>query len=161
VDKLHGYAGDKMALYKTTTILLVAMPLLLCTSCMPRELRSIDNAISEYNEKSAGIKLGDSKEKVLAILIPTQAGLSKQASKRPESFVTDNLLTEIFFFRSSRQADGLTTDDEFTPYVFKNGALVAIGWTSLGGPKSVAHPIPTNPNRPVHCFQNGANIDCH
>lgn len=150
-----------MALYKAITMLLLAMPLLLCIGCIPRELRAIDNAISEYNEKSAAVKLGDSKEKVLAILSPTQAALSKQASKRPESFVTDNLLTEIYFFRSSRQADGLTTDDEFTPYVFKNGTLAAIGWTSLGGPKSVAHPVPMNPNRTVHCIQNGSNIDCH
>lgn len=150
-----------MALCKATTTLLLIMSVLLCIGCMPRELRTIDNAISEYNEKSAAVKLGDSKEKVLAILIPTQAGLSKQASKRPESFVNDNLLTEIYFFRSSRQADGLTTDDEFTPYVFKNGTLAAIGWTSLGGPKSVAHPVPVNTNRTLHCFQNGANIDCH
>ena len=33
-------------------------------------------------------------------------------------------------------ADGLTTDDEFTPYIFNNGKLVGIGWQVLGGPKS-------------------------
>jgi hypothetical protein len=38
--------------------------------------------------------------------------------------------------RSARQPDGLTTDDEFTPYIFNDGRLVGIGWQVLGGPKT-------------------------
>ena len=38
--------------------------------------------------------------------------------------------------RTGRQPDGLTTDDEFTPYIFNNGKLVGIGWHLIGGPKT-------------------------
>ena len=30
----------------------------------------------------------------------------------------------------------MTTDDEFTPYIFEDGKLIAIGWHILGGPKT-------------------------
>jgi len=39
--------------------------------------------------------------------------------------------------RSARQPDGLTTDDEFTPYIFNDERLVRIGWQVLGGPKAL------------------------
>ncbi|MCH2386777.1 MAG: hypothetical protein MK240_01115 [Opitutales bacterium] len=32
--------------------------------------------------------------------------------------------------------DHLTTDDEFTPYIFTDSVLTGIGWAVLGGPKS-------------------------
>ncbi len=31
---------------------------------------------------------------------------------------------------------GFVTDDEFTPYIFNDGKLVAVGWQTLGGIKS-------------------------
>jgi hypothetical protein len=48
----------------------------------------------------------------------------------------DGTLVEILYFRSGWQPDGLTTDDEFTPYLFNDGELVAVGWAILGGPKT-------------------------
>ena len=44
--------------------------------------------------------------------------------------------------RSRRQPDGLTTDDEFTPYFFRNGRLAGIGWHQLGGAKSHGQVVP-------------------
>ena len=82
------------------------------------------------------ISLGDTKEKVIALLEPTQKYLSRGLKKRPEQFLRDGEEIYIYFARTSRQADGLTTDDEFTPYVFRSGKLVAIGWSALGGPSS-------------------------
>ena len=58
-------------------------------------------------------------------------------------------LVEIYFFRSAWQSDGLTTDDEFTPYVFKDGKLVAIGWTSIGGIKSQGQASPARNTSPT------------
>jgi len=46
------------------------------------------------------------------------------------------VLVEIYFMRSGWQPDGLTTDDEFTPYIFHDGKLVGIGWSMIGGSKS-------------------------
>jgi hypothetical protein len=96
----------------------------------------IDAFINRYNEMSNKINLGDSKERALSILLPTQKNLFSKYSKSPEKYMKDGVVVEIYFMRSRRQPDGLTTDDEFTPYVFNDGKLVGIGWQVLGGPSS-------------------------
>lgn len=100
-----------------------------CTTLM------IDNSISEYQKVKNQISLGDSKEKVLSLLEPIQPQMSRY-SKGIESYMQGNEVIEIFYARSLRQADGLTTDDEFTPYTFKDGTLVAVGWASMGNVKT-------------------------
>ena len=105
----------------------------------------IDSSISKYKAVAPKIKLGDSKEEVLALLQPTQQNLSGSSSKSPEAYVQDGNTIEIYYFRSGRQPDGITTDDEFTPYTFMNGKLTGIGWSVLGGAKShgqVIQPAP-------------------
>lgn len=98
-------------------------------------------AIENYRMSTDQIAIGDSKEKVLSILAPTQETLSASQLKTPEVYRNEQGdLIEIYFFRSSIQDDGILTDDEFTPYVFKNGELIAIGWAYLGGPKTQAQP---------------------
>ncbi|MEA1884020.1 MAG: DUF3192 domain-containing protein [Thermotogota bacterium] len=77
-----------------------------------------------------------SKQQVLEILAPTQRRLTNTEIKHPDRYIKDGVNVEILYFRSGWQPDGLTTDDEFTPYLFNNGKLVAIGWVTLGGPKS-------------------------
>ena len=64
----------------------------------------------------------------------------KAHRKPPESSLHDGKVREIHFARSRRIPDGRTTDDEFTPYVFEDDVLVAIGWTYLGGPKTIGSP---------------------
>lgn len=56
--------------------------------------------------------------------------------KQPNMYKKKGVLVEILYFRSGWQSDDLTTDDEFTPYLFNNGELVAVGWAILGGVKS-------------------------
>jgi hypothetical protein len=96
----------------------------------------IDSAISKYESVANQVELGDSKEKVLAILQPTQDGVPKSSRKNPEKYIKEGVKVEIYYMRSARQPDGLTTDDEFVPYLFNDGKLVGIGWQVLGGPKS-------------------------
>jgi hypothetical protein len=98
--------------------------------------RRIDAAIAMYSDQTRVVQLGDAKEKVLGILLPSQEDLKPDERKSPESFLKNDVRTDIYFFRSRRQADGLTTDDEFVPYVFTNGVLTAVGWTAIGGPKT-------------------------
>ena len=81
------------------------------------------------------INRGDYKEQVLAILEPTQRRLSNSDRKYPEKYFKYGVLVEIYYFRSGWQDDRLNTDDEYTPYVFNDGKLVAIGWEALGGPR--------------------------
>jgi len=59
----------------------------------------------------------------------------------------EGVLVEILYFRSGWQSDGLTTDDEFTPYLFNDGKLVAVGWAVLGGAKSHGQ---TTPQTNIH-----------
>ena len=101
--------------------------------CVSQEIAS---TIGNYNAVATQVELGDAKDKVLSILSPTQDGLRKEFRKSPEKFINEGKQVDIYFFRSSWQRDGLTTDDEFTPYIFIDEKLVGIGWASLGGPKT-------------------------
>ena len=101
---------------------------------------SIDSAVNEYHTRARLVHLGDPREKVLAVL-PSQEGIPPQAKRSADAFTARNgdgqsNLVEIYYFRSARIPDGVTTDDEFTPYTFHDGVLTAIGWTALGGPKT-------------------------
>lgn len=125
--------------------------LLLLSGCASLK---IDPAISRYQTIAPKVNLGDSKEQVLSLLLPTQEGVPGSAKKQPESFLKDGNTIEIYYFRSMRQPDGITTDDEFTPYVFTNGKLTSIGWTSLGGPQThgqvIQPPTQINQTTVVH-----------
>lgn len=96
----------------------------------------IDSTISKYESVADKVELGDSKEKALSILLPTQSDLPKSTRKNPEKYLKNGVKVEIYYMRSARQPDGLTTDDEFVPYLFNDGKLVGIGWQVLGGPKT-------------------------
>ncbi len=102
----------------------------------------IENAIKDYDGMANQIELGATKEDVLGILEPTQAALPSEMRKRPDRFLRDGVKVEIYYFRTAWHDDGLTTDDEFTPYVFHDDRLVAIGWHAIGGPRQVSSPLP-------------------
>lgn len=111
------------------------------TGCIPQ--LEIKDAINKYDAAANQIELGDSKDKVLSILEPTQSDLGKSYKKSPEKYLNDGKKIDIYFFRSAWQSDGLTTDDEFTPYTFVDGKLVAIGWAAIGGAKTQGQSSPT------------------
>lgn len=103
----------------------------------------LDEAIALYQGQAAKVRLGDSQDKVLALLEPTQAGLLSNEIKGPEAIPTETetgqpSMVEVFFFRSSWHADEAATDsdgvplnDNFTPYIFTDGVLTDIGWPAL------------------------------
>ncbi|MBN1869205.1 MAG: DUF3192 domain-containing protein [Candidatus Omnitrophica bacterium] len=102
-------------------------------------------SIRNYYEVAPQVKLGEDKEKALGLLLPAQEKLYGWEKKAPESYKEGGNLVEIYYFRTGWQTDGLTTDDEFVPYVFTNGVLTSIGWTALGGPKTVGQVIQPAP----------------
>jgi hypothetical protein len=102
----------------------------------------VGTAINNYRAAAPLIQLGMSKDQVLKILEPTQQILSLRQSRGPEQYIQDGVHVEIHFFRSHANYDKILTDDEFTPYIFHDGKLQAIGWTAIGGPKTQARPIP-------------------
>jgi len=91
----------------------------------------IDRTIKRYNAAVDQIRLGDSRERVVQILSPTQRDLPPENSKASEQYIRDGQIYQIDYYRTARQPDGFTTDDEFTPYLFVNDKLLAIGWQAL------------------------------
>jgi hypothetical protein len=102
----------------------------------------LDEAVARYEMAAAQVRLGDSQEKVLALLQPAQASLLSDDIKGPAAFPIETKtgqrsMVDVFFFRSSWHADeaptrdGLPPDDNFTPYVFADGVLTGIGWPAL------------------------------
>ncbi len=126
------------------SLLLIA---LLAAGCATN---SITTSIAAYEAARAEVKLGQSKSEVLDILLPTQSQLERQFAKTPETYIDEGKTVEIYFMRSRSFNDGIVTDDEFTPYVFEDGALVAIGWTAIGGPKTQAQARDDDPDIHVH-----------
>jgi hypothetical protein len=99
--------------------------------------REIEDAISRYNATAGQVSLGDPKDKVLSILGPVEHGLRGSLRRPPEAITTDQGTVEIYYFRTGWTRDGKSTDDEFTPYLFRNGRLASIGWQALGGPRTM------------------------
>ena len=98
--------------------------------------------VDDYIAAAPRVSLGMSKAEVIEILQPSQKRLSSTEIKQPDMYKKDGVLVEILYFRSGWQSDGLTTDDEFTPYLFNDNKLVAKGWAILGGPKSQGQAAP-------------------
>jgi hypothetical protein len=89
--------------------------------------------IVSYNQASRSVELGDSKEKVLRILEPTQIGIGAMGRREPERYIDENgNKIGIHFFRSRIRIGEPANNEDFTPYLFKDGQLVAIGWSNLG-----------------------------
>jgi hypothetical protein len=62
----------------------------------------------------------------------------KDMTREPTRFAKDGSIYTIYYVRTNRIADGASTDDEYTPYVFANDRLQAFGWEVLGGPKNTS-----------------------
>jgi len=106
------------------------------------QISRIDEAIAKYKAAAAQVKLGDSRDKVLALLQPTQFELESNEIKPPVAMASQSdsgveTMVVIHFFRSSRHTDerpdvnGMAPEDDFTPYIFTDDVLTGIGWTYL------------------------------
>lgn len=116
-------------LMKTISIVILVAALAGCTS-------KYASTVTDFVAAEREVQLGMTQEQVATILEPTQDRLAQHERKRPDRYMKDGVQVDIVYYRSGWQSDGLTTDDEFTPYLFNNNELVAIGWSVLGGPNS-------------------------
>ena len=102
-----------------------------CVSTSPYQA-TVDDYVAAY----PSIELGMNQKEVATILAPSQTRLSSSEIKQPDKYLKNRVKIDIVYYRSGWNSDGITTDDEFTPYVFNNNKLVAIGWQSIGGVKT-------------------------
>ncbi|MFK7913824.1 MAG: DUF3192 domain-containing protein [Pseudomonadales bacterium] len=84
--------------------------------------------VDAYVNAESQIQLGMSPGAVARILDPTQRLLDNKDRRRDERYLEGDSEVLIRFYRSGWQADGRLTDDEYTPYVFRDQRLVAVGW---------------------------------
>jgi len=117
------------------TRFLLAVALTALSACAANQ---IDRSVANYDGVKDQVKPGDSKQQVLALLEPTQANLDARWKKVPDRYIDGNATVEVYYFRSSYQSEGLITDDQYTPYIFRDGILVGIGWAMLRGPMATA-----------------------
>lgn len=123
-----------------TLMVLMLVSLAGCASLQSKQQHAVEN----YAKVAAQISLGMDKQAVKQILDPSQSCLTPPQTKLPDQYMEGEILVEILYFRSGWQRDGIVTDDEFTPYIFNDGVLVAVGWVTLGGPKTQAQALPEN-----------------
>ena len=108
--------------------------------CASPYQQTVDDYMAAYPQ----IELGMSKVRVADFLASSQERLSNTEIKQPDRYMKDGVAVDIVYYRSGWQSDGLSTDDEFTPYLFNDNKLVAIGWHSIGGAKSQGQARSTN-----------------
>jgi hypothetical protein len=102
----------------------------------------IQRTVDEYVAAAPKVSLGMTKAEVVELLKPSQSRLRNTDVRQPDMFTKAGALVEILYFRSGWQDnENFTTDDEFTPYLFKDGKLASVGWVTLGGPKSQAQAL--------------------
>jgi hypothetical protein len=115
--------------------LLIVLTLLLC-GCVSM---AADESISDYHQVAPTIRVGDDQEAVMAKLRPIQDKMPELYQREPTRFtLSDGLKIEIVYVLGSRVADRRQTDDEYIPYTFADGMLIAIGWDQIGGPQTLA-----------------------
>lgn len=117
----------------TTAVLLLATTFLLAGCSVVAPAIPIDSAINRYGQVAGRIELGATRESVRALLDPTQSGLAQTLRKSSDQMLIRGSTVYIDYYRSSRIADGSTTDEEFTPYLYVDNQLVAVGWATVYG----------------------------
>ena len=71
----------------------------------------------------------------------------------------NNKEIQIHYCRTSWIPDNQFTDDEYTPVIFENGILIAVGWDRLGGPKTMGDRYAVERQRRWHREQIDREIE--
>ena len=74
-------------------------------------------------------------------------------------YLSGNKEIQIHYWRTSWIPDNQFTDDEYTPVIFENGILIAVGWDRLGGPKTMGDRYAVERQRRWHREQIDREIE--
>ena len=96
------------------------------SGCVPTS--SMQSSVLEYKIIAPKILIGDDKEYVLSMLIPSQANIPIWMQRKSEKYVNYGEAVDIYFLRTGLKSGELNSDDDFTPYVFKKDILSFVGW---------------------------------
>jgi hypothetical protein len=92
-------------------------------------------APGEYALVKDQVRLGMSRPAFNKIMKPVSDKTLPASRRNDETYTEDGDIVDIVYVRSGWVSDGIQTDDEYTPYVFRDGILVAFGWRAIGGMK--------------------------
>lgn len=85
-------------------------------------------AVEDYPVVASTVSIGDAKEYVLSILQSNQDLIPAHFRKRHEQYLSYGETVEIHFARTDLASGIANSDEDFTPYVFRNDILVSVGW---------------------------------
>ena len=85
-------------------------------------------AVEDYPVLASTVSIGDAKEYVLSILQSNQDLIPAHFRKRHEQYLSYGETVEIHFARTDLASGIANSDEDFTPYVFRNDILVSVGW---------------------------------
>lgn len=89
-----------------------------------------NHAVSLHKEVQVTILLGESLESFLGKIKQAYESLPPSLARSPSRIIINGKNVEVHFVRSSNNIYSLE-DDQYTPYLFENGKLIATGWSSL------------------------------
>ncbi len=117
---------------------------------------TIDPVINQFSKSAYHVRPGMKIQEVLRIL-PDQSKLGSYG-RTPSFYKDGNNDVAIYYYRTARIPDHMSTDDEFTPFIFVNGTLSSIGWEALGGPRTYGNPnAQADFQRNMNQLQNSLN----
>ena len=99
-------------------------------------------AAPEAHAKAANdVYIGMSQYEFIQVMTPVTAKTQSQSMRSPKRYSKNGNQYEVRYMRSGWLSDGRSTDDEYTPYLFQNGTLIASGWDAVGGMKFTAQDV--------------------
>jgi len=84
-------------------------------------------AVEDYPVLASTVSIGDAKEYVLSILQSNQDLIPAHFRRRHEQYLSYGETVEIHFARTDLASGITNSDEDFTPYVFRNDILVSVG----------------------------------
>lgn len=123
--------------------LLLAFPISILVACAgPNLNQRFSTMRTKYQKIQPTLNVGDDKVITITKLNEVQKPFYQHIPGREiDSLQLKNgKPVDIYYMRIAWYPDDLQTDDEYTPYIFVDDKLAAVGWDILGGAKTKHDP---------------------